>query len=91
MPRVEQIDERGRIGAQADHRHLRQFLPHQVALGRVVVAEHKAVDADVQIARDPAQAGHLVVPGTFERGKVRSPKNRTRVGEARFRYRRIVL
>ena len=41
-----------RVGAEFHHRHLRQFAAHQVALGGVVVAEHQAVEAEIERAGD---------------------------------------
>ena len=66
---VEQVDERRGFGAKADHRDLRQFLPHQVAFRWVVIAEDEAVEADIQVPADVVKARDLVAPGTFEGGK----------------------
>ncbi len=57
------------------HRDLRQFLAHQLALGRVVVGEDEAVEAEVQRLGDPPQPGGLVVPRAFEGGEVGAPEH----------------
>ena len=62
--------QRGIVVGDLRHRDFRQFAAYQVALERVIVEEHQAVDADVQLAGDPAQVGRLVVPVGDEAGDV---------------------
>ena len=72
MAGVQPLDELGRVGAEMHHRDLGQLLAHQLALGRVVVGEDEAVDAEVQVLRDAPQPARLVVPRAFEGGEIRA-------------------